>query len=302
MDFSTTIYDSTQHDNFYPSASAGQGLSISELSNFVSQLLSTLEIDELSNLYFNQLSGLMPITGFSLSDFDSRWVFGNAPISAVLIELPLHTDTLTDSSSDEKHSAYYYMTRSLSLSQQKVLAQLHSIFNQQLAHALSFRRMRKMATKDMLTGLGNRSGFDEALTRQLGWAQRHEEAFALLIIDLDNFKQVNDNFGHREGDTVLVTVANQLLNVLRDEDEAFRFGGDEFCVVLDCQTQQQLACAASRIQLSINQSAYLSRMNVSCSLGGAVFREGDDLASIFDRADTALYKVKHSGKNSYQAA
>ena len=112
----------------------------------------------------------MPITGFSLSDFDSRWVFGNAPISAVLIELPLHTDTLTDSSSDEKHSAYYYMTRSLSLSQQNVLAQLHSIFNQQLAHALSFRRMRKMATKDMLTGLGNRSGFDEALTRQLGWA------------------------------------------------------------------------------------------------------------------------------------
>jgi diguanylate cyclase (GGDEF)-like protein len=163
-------------------------------------------------------------------------------------------------------------------------------------------RVQQMATKDVLTGLGNRAGFEQSMTRQLGWAQRHDEPFALLVIDLDNFKYVNDNFGHGEGDKVLAHVATHLENVLRDEDEAFRYGGDEFCCLLDCQTQQQLACAAQRIQMSIHSSAYLSRLGVSASLGGAIYRDGDSINSLFDRADNALYRVKNSGKNNYHAA
>lgn len=159
-----------------------------------------------------------------------------------------------------------------------------------------------MATKDALTGLGNRAGFEQSMTRQLGWAQRHDEPFALLVIDLDNFKYVNDNFGHGEGDKVLAHVASHLSRMLRDEDEAFRYGGDEFCCLLDCQTQLQLACAAQRIQSSINSSSYLAGLEVSTSLGGAIYRDGDTVSSIFDRADNALYRVKNSGKNSYQAA
>ena len=163
-------------------------------------------------------------------------------------------------------------------------------------------RVQQMATKDVLTGLGNRAGFEQSMTRQLGWAHRHDDPFALLVIDLDNFKYVNDNFGHSEGDKVLVHVASHLANVLRDEDEAFRYGGDEFCCLLDCQTQQQLACAAQRIQMSINSSNYLSRLGISTSLGGAIYRDGDTISSLFDRADNALYRVKNSGKNSYHAA
>nr|WP_281360005.1 GGDEF domain-containing protein [Alteromonas profundi] len=159
-----------------------------------------------------------------------------------------------------------------------------------------------MATKDMLTGLGNRSAFDEALTRQLGWAQRHHEPFALLVIDLDNFKTVNDTWGHREGDNVLVTIASQLKGLLRDEDEAFRFGGDELCCLLDCQSQQQLACAAARIQHNLKQSDYLNKRHITCSLGGTIYRANDDAGSLFDRADKALYKVKNSGKCGYHAA
>ena len=163
-------------------------------------------------------------------------------------------------------------------------------------------RLQQMATKDVLTSLGNRAGFEQSMIRQLGWAQRHNDPFALLVIDLDNFKYVNDNYGHREGDKVLVHVASHLVNVLRDEDEPFRYGGDEFCCLLDCQTQQQLACAAQRIQHSVNSSGYLRGLGVSCSLGGAIFREGDTTGSLFDRADSALYRVKSSGKNSYHAA
>ena len=299
VDFSTSVYDSTQHNNFYPAESTGKSLSFSELSGFITQLLSTLELQELGGVYFQQLNTLLPIVGFSLSDFDSRWVYGNAKISSTLIDLPLQGANAVNG--DQAH-VYYYISSPLSLSQRESLFQLHDLFGKQVKHALSLMRVQQMATKDVLTGLGNRAGFEQSMTRQLGWAQRHDDPFALLVIDLDNFKYVNDNFGHGEGDKVLVHVASHLSNVLRDEDEAFRYGGDEFCCLLDCQSQQQLACAAQRIQMSINSSSYLSRLGVSTSLGGAIYRDGDTISSLFDRADNALYRVKNSGKNSYHAA
>lgn len=299
MDFSTTIYDSTQHDNFYPPASTGQALTAGEITSFISEILSTLELEKLGEIYFRQLNGFFSLGGFSLSDIDTRWVYGNAKLSSTLVAMSLPGVT---SQEGKQATAHYYLAVPLSLSERNALEQLHELFSKQVAQAQSFLRLHQMTTKDVLTGLGNRSGFDQALVRQLGWAQRHEEGFSLLVIDLDNFKSVNDSHGHREGDNVLVHVASQLQQVLRDEDEAFRFGGDEFCCLLDCQTQFQLECAASRIQLSINQSRYLRRMNVSCSLGGAIYREGDDTGKLFDRADEALYKVKQSGKNSYLAA
>lgn len=299
MDFTTSVYDSTHNDNFYPAESAGKSLSISELSSFVKQLLSTLELQELGALYFQQLNMLLPVVGFSISDLDSRWVYGNAKISSTLIDLPLQGAA---SSSGEQAHAYYYISSPLSMSQRETLFQLHDLFGKQVKHALTLMRLEQMATKDGLTGLGNRAGFEQCINRQLSWAQRHGEKFALLIIDLDNFKHVNDSFGHSEGDKVLIHVASHLTNVLREEDEAFRFGGDEFCCILDCHTPQQLACAAQRIQLSINNSNYLAKLGVSCSLGGTIYREDDSATSIFDRADIALYSVKNSGKNNYRAA
>ena len=299
MDFSTSVYDSTQHNSFYPAESTASSLTFIELSGFVTQILSTLELQELGGMYFQQLNMLLPVIGFSLSDFDSRWVYGNAKISSTLIDLPLQG---ANAINGEQAHAYYYISSPLSLSQREALFQLHDLFGKQVKHALTLAQVQQMATKDALTGLGNRAGFEQSMIRQLGWAQRHDEPFALLVIDLDNFKYVNDNFGHGEGDKVLAHVASHLSRMLRDEDEAFRYGGDEFCCLLDCQTQLQLACAAQRIQSSINSSSYLAGLEVSTSLGGAIYRDGDTMSSIFDRADNALYRVKNSGKNSYQAA
>lgn len=299
MDFSTSVYDSTQQNNFYPAESTGKSLSFSELSGFVSQLLSTLDLQELGNVYFQQLNLLLPVVGLSLADLDSRWVFGSATTSSDSTDLPLQE---TNFANGKLAHIYYYLSSALSLSQRESLVQLHDLFEKQVKHALAFMRVQQMATKDVLTGLGNRAGFEQSMTRQLSWAQRHDDPFGLLVIDLDNFKYVNDNYGHGEGDKVLAHVASHLLNVLRDADEAFRYGGDEYCCLLACKTQLQLACAAQRIQMSINSSSYLSRLGVSISLGGATYRDGDTIDSLFDRADSALYRVKNSGKNSYYAA
>ncbi|MEC8417062.1 MAG: GGDEF domain-containing protein, partial [Pseudomonadota bacterium] len=129
MDLSTPIYDSTQHNNFYPAESTGNALSVSELSGFITQLLSTLELQELGALYYQQLNTLLPVVGLSLSDFDARWVFGHAKVSSTLIDLPLKN---VSSISGEQAQVYYYISSPLSLSQRETLFQLHDLFGKQV--------------------------------------------------------------------------------------------------------------------------------------------------------------------------
>ena len=301
MDFSTTIYDSTVHDNYYATTDSGSLISATQLNAFMHQLLSTVDLATLGSVYFHQLNQHLNIANISLSDYDSRLVYGKLTGSqGVQVELALpmcqrETDGLTK-------YVYYAFDKEPGPQVRARLAQFHQLFSQQLVHALEFRRLKQIATKDTLTGLGNRNGFNDSFSRLICRAHRHEQNFGLLVIDLDNFKKINDTRGHREGDSVLVNVATQIAQSLRGEDEAFRFGGDEFCCLLDCQTTAQLEAAACRLQRQIRSSAFLRRYEVTVSLGGAIFREDDDVNALFDRADSALYKAKESGKNTYQAA
>ena len=301
MDFSTTIYDSTVHDNYYVTTDSGSLISATQLNAFMHQLLSTVDLATLGSVYFHQLNQHLNIANVSLSDYDSRLVYGKLTGSqGVQVELALpmcqrEADGLTK-------YVYYAFDKEPGPQVRARLAQFHQLFSQQLVHALEFRRLKQIATKDTLTGLGNRNGFNDSFSRLICRAHRHEQNFGLLVIDLDNFKKINDTRGHREGDSVLVNVATQIAQSLRGEDEAFRFGGDEFCCLLDCQTTAQLEAAACRLQRQIRSSAFLRRYEVTVSLGGAIFREDDDVNALFDRADSALYKAKESGKNTYQAA
>ena len=152
MDFSTSVYDSTQHNNFYPAESTGKSLSFSELSGFITQLLSTLELQELGGVYFQQLNTLLPIVEFSLSDFDSRWVYSNAKISSALIDLPLQGANAVNGDQAMSITTLVHPCRYRNGS----LFQLHDLFGKQM-HALSLMRVQQMATKDVLAGLGNRA-------------------------------------------------------------------------------------------------------------------------------------------------
>lgn len=301
MDFSTTIYDSTAQHNYYPPSESDTLVSAEQLCTVMDQLMTILDVPNLTLTYYQHLSRLLPVATVDLRDFDQGLRFGEeAATGSMCVELSLPSCCQNDDS-DTRH-AYYTFTQPLDGEQYGWLLQLHKLFSRQFSNVLEYHRVRQLATKDMLTGLGNRNGFDDALLRLIGRCQRHHQPFALLIIDLDNFKTINDTQGHREGDKVLISVANQIQQSLRLEDQAFRFGGDEFCCLLDCQTNEQLSAAADRLQAQIRDSAYLRTQQISCSLGGAVFREGDDFNSLFDRADHALYQVKHSGKGTYHAA
>ncbi|MGI2905347.1 CHASE2 domain-containing protein [Tolypothrix sp. VBCCA 56010] len=167
-------------------------------------------------------------------------------------------------------------------------------------------QMRYLAYHDPLTGLPNRKSFAEQLHESLGWAQTNNLLLALLFIDLDGFKQVNDTFGHEIGDRVLVTIAQRLNNSLRGTDTVSRLGGDEFTVILRAIPNTKVAArVAEKILTTITEpivfDEYTTR--VSASIGISIYPiNSHDCESLVKQADTAMYRAKHLGKNRYEFA
>ena len=159
------------------------------------------------------------------------------------------------------------------------------------------------ATHDNLTGLYNRL----AATRKIRYllsSQADDENVAIIFVDLDGFKQINDEFGHDAGDKVLKIVAKRLKSSIRKSDLACRWGGDEFLIALDNVTLNQASSLATNIltrivePISFNESSELTK-SVGASIGLAIStHEIHDFSTLFDLADKAMYKVKKSGKNA----
>lgn len=163
--------------------------------------------------------------------------------------------------------------------------------------------LRLLANYDPLTGLANRYMFNETLTRSLQSAKRKGEKLALLFIDLDHFKQVNDLYGHAEGDRLLVDVATRLQNNIRTTDTAARLAGDEFVVILeDIQALNDVEQIATKIVAAIvatNEDMALEKAaGISASIGISVYPEdGVDVETLLRKADRAMYEAKTLGRN-----
>ena len=123
-----------------------------------------------------------------------------------------------------------------------------------------------------------------------------------MVLDLDNFKQANDRYGHQLGDQILVRFAQLLLDCIRGTDQAFRFGGDEFAIILDEQAKDCARFVAERLQQAVLGSEIAQKYSVGVSIGYAVFDKADSTTSLFARADKALYDAKHAGKNCVRTA
>jgi diguanylate cyclase (GGDEF)-like protein len=156
----------------------------------------------------------------------------------------------------------------------------------------------------MLTGLPNRHWIQGFLPDALQRAQDQGDHLALLFIDLDNFKKVNDTAGHAAGDELLKHAAHRLQEAVRPHDKVVRFGGDEFVVIVeDIEHRMDAAHVAERIGLAFRQSFRLSQgvHVVGTSIGIAMFpTDGDDAATLLEKADIAMYSVKTGGKSGYQ--
>jgi len=180
-----------------------------------------------------------------------------------------------------------------------------------LSHVFEWSRersetaLRRLATTDALTGLSNRGEFDKRFRRHCERALRDGRSLALLLIDLDEFKQINDMHGHACGDTVLQAVARTLNHCVRPTDSASRLGGEEFAVLLTDINHDDALAAAERIRLAIEQTSIRYRdheIRVTASIGLAELGlDGHDLEAIYRAADARLYQSKAAGRNRVSA-
>jgi diguanylate cyclase (GGDEF)-like protein/PAS domain S-box-containing protein len=166
------------------------------------------------------------------------------------------------------------------------------------------QQLLNLAERDSLTGLYNRHRFQEELARAVDEAERMGGSCALLFFDLDEFKAINDHFGHGAGDALLTRVANEVSHVVRRHESLFRLGGDEFAVILPFASLEQAQALADRVVRAISQITLPfdgQTLRISSSLGIATYPEhARDNEYLVAFADAAMYQAKQSGKNAWR--
>jgi len=172
--------------------------------------------------------------------------------------------------------------------------------------AVKTKYLHTKAVVDGLTRLYSRNHFNTQLQAAVELAQRTQESFALILLDIDHFKQVNDTYGHATGDVILTKVAKRIQSSLRKYDTAYRYGGEELAVLLPRARMKQAAVTAERLRAITEAQKFRSAegklVKVTVSLGVAQFEPTDNSETLFNRADRRLYRAKEQGRNCVVAA
>lgn len=176
---------------------------------------------------------------------------------------------------------------------------INNIFSYVVARnmQLNATELAQQATRDSLTGAGNRRLFDEKVLELIAMQDRDKKPTSLVILDIDNFKTINDRFGHIRGDEVLINLASLLRERLRKGDGLYRLGGEEFAIVANQADQAVALGLAEELRELVETSNLVPSMKVTISLGVAECDAADDAKTWFEKADAALYQAKNRGRN-----
>lgn len=256
-------------------------------------LQSTLDVVNTLELFFNNIQDLFEVNGLCFDNHEG-------------VELKL--------GAQDKHSACYNVAaseiklgkiefrrnRPFLETELTLMEMLIGVLFYPLRNALLYRAALDSSMRDPLTGIGNRQSMDNCFAREIKLSLRHQTPLSLMLIDVDFFKKMNDTHGHRAGDKMLKHIVANIKNTLRETDQIFRFGGEEFVVLLHNTDAENARLTAERIRVHTAITPLdINGENVSAtiSLGVTTLAADDNVESFFERADCALYQAKKEGRN-----
>ncbi len=275
---------------------AGYQTGYNDQISLVEQLQTTLDIEQQLTIFLEALSNSFKISAIDLETYHGRFTTGKAAKGCETLALPIriHDQLMGRVLYHSQKPITDILLSSLSNFQKRLVFPLRN--------ALAFWQLQQLALKDSLTGIGNRTSYNEAISRAISHSKRYNTPFSLLVMDLDNFKQVNDNFGHQTGDELLVQFVNLANKCLRNTDQFFRFGGDEFAIILEHDKKSSASIVSNRLLSTVKDSDIVKKFHVSVSIGAAISATEDLESTIFAKADKALYQAKQAGKNCVKFA
>jgi diguanylate cyclase (GGDEF)-like protein len=252
------------------------------------QLQTSLELDRLLNIFAMEAAKYVDFSGLQFKNGDITAAIRGSRSGKIErhFELKLNQKFVGIMT--------YAINSPISMKNTRILNELHQYLIHPLNNALNFRMTLQLAMQDGLTSLNNRRSFDEQLKRAIHRASRQKSKVGLIVCDLDKFKAINDTYGHAIGDNVLIQFSQALKESVRDSDSLFRFGGDEFAVIVEDATKDALLVIEQRIYKAMSKDALLARYEVNCSLGYTFMNSTDTQESFFERADRALYQHKNN--------
>jgi len=171
-----------------------------------------------------------------------------------------------------------------------------------IRHAQLYREQEESSLTDELTHLANRRYLAQRYLQEMQRSRRHRKPLAILMLDIDHFKLVNDNHGHLVGDAVLAEVAQIITRSVRDSDVCARYGGEEFAVILSESDLDGAMRLAGRLRAAVEAAEFPAGLRVTVSIGVASTADPDQLSKLLEEADRALYDAKRNGRNRVEAA
>ncbi|WNO07727.1 GGDEF domain-containing protein [Teredinibacter sp. KSP-S5-2] len=262
-------------------------------------LQSTLDIQTALELFFNNIQDAVKVSGLT-------YLHPTEDLEVCLGRQCQHQAQYKIASSKSQLGTILFTRGKRFLEGELALLEMFiSVLFYPLRNALLYREALENSMRDTLTGIGNRAAMELSYAREIKLAHRHEQPLSLLLIDIDHFKQINDNLGHTNGDKVLKHVVHCIRESLRETDQIFRFGGEEFVVLLHGTDQESGRLTAERIRMKVAMTPIFIRDEeqfCSISLGISQLLQTDTTDSLFERADKALYQAKRTGRNKVVTA
>ncbi|WP_449104992.1 GGDEF domain-containing protein [Pseudomonas mohnii] len=270
-------------------------LSLAQLRQRLSlQLQISLEPQRILGLFFREIQRLVPLDSLSYqhNSSDLRLEFGQRGHHSISYNL----------SHEGEHLGELVFRRNQRFTEQEQgnLESLLASLLYPMRNALLYRAATQSALRDPLTDTGNRIAMDQTLQREIELSRRHLQPLSLLMLDIDHFKQINDTHGHSAGDDVLKAVAASIKGQLRNVDMVFRYGGEEFLILLSNTTREAAAMVGERLRLAAQTEDFLADgrlVGLTVSIGCSTLLPGESVESLLRRADNALYVAKREGRN-----